>query len=857
MDLKANTAVDVLIGPFVDDTDGKTAETGLTLAQADIKLSKNGQALAQKSDATAASHDSDGYYNCELDATDTNTEGNLVLIVHESGALPVRHEFNVLAEAAWDSLYAAKDTGFMDVNVKAVSEDTTAADNLESACDNYSATRGLSGTALPDAAADAAGGLPISDAGGLDLDTQLAETDEITAARMGALTDWINGGRLDLILDIIAADTTTDIPALIATAQADLDTITGASGVVIADGALTAAKFGADCITAAKIADAAIDNATFAADVGSTAYATNIVALAVRKALDEIKLDHLVAIADDDDVVNDSIIGKIASTDGDWSNFSKTTDSLQSIRDKQTDIETDTAEIGAAGAGLTALPWNASWDAEVQSECTDALNAYDPPTKDELDTAVGAVTLANGAHGGAGASITLSDYSDFTGAAAANPNVLQSGTITVTTQTSFTLSAGSADDDAYNSMVIVFEDASTQTQKSVRTITDYVGASKTVTIDSAPDFTIASTDSFDILAVAPGSTPPTVGQIRTEMDDNSTKLASIETDTQDIQSRIPAALVSGRMSADTVAISGSTTAADNVEANIGNLDAPVSTVDTVVDGIQTDLDNATDGLGALKTLIDALPTAAEIQEELEEDGASVLDTIKDDLTDGGRLDLLIDAIKAKTDNLPADPASETNVDANETKIDTIDTVVDAIKAKTDNLPADPADDSDIDSQLSIISGKLDTIDNFLDTEIAAILEDTGTTLPATLSAIETDTQDIQSRLPAALVSGKMDADATAISGSTDAADKLEDSAETIVQGTAATGTLSTTEMTTSLTISVNDQYNGRILIFKSDTTTAALRGQATDITDTVTASGKLTFTALTTAPSNGDTFVIV
>ena len=40
--------------------------------------------------------------------------------------------------------------------------------------------------------------------------------DEITAARMGALTDWINGGRLDLILDIIAADTTTDIPALIA-----------------------------------------------------------------------------------------------------------------------------------------------------------------------------------------------------------------------------------------------------------------------------------------------------------------------------------------------------------------------------------------------------------------------------------------------------------------------------------------------------------------------------------------------------------------------------------------------------------------------------------------------------------------
>lgn len=51
---------------------------------------------------------------------------------------------------------------------------------------------------------------------------------------------------------------------------------------------------------------------------------------------------------------------------------------------------------------------------------------------------------------------------------------------------------------------------------------------------------------------------------------------AIETDTQDIQSRLPAALVGGRMSSDAVAISGSTAAADAVEANIANLDAAVS-----------------------------------------------------------------------------------------------------------------------------------------------------------------------------------------------------------------------------------------------------------------------------------------
>jgi hypothetical protein len=41
------------------------------------------------------------------------------------------------------------------------------------------------------------------------------------------------------------------------------------------------------------------------------------------------------------------------------------------------------ARIGALGAGLTAIPWNASWDAEVQSEVADALAVYDPPTRAE------------------------------------------------------------------------------------------------------------------------------------------------------------------------------------------------------------------------------------------------------------------------------------------------------------------------------------------------------------------------------------------------------------------------------------------------------------------------------------------
>jgi len=51
-----------------------------------------------------------------------------------------------------------------------------------------------------------------------DVDLILADTNELQL-------DWADGGRLDLIQDIIAVDTTTEIPALIATAQADIDEI--------------------------------------------------------------------------------------------------------------------------------------------------------------------------------------------------------------------------------------------------------------------------------------------------------------------------------------------------------------------------------------------------------------------------------------------------------------------------------------------------------------------------------------------------------------------------------------------------------------------------------------------------------
>ena len=67
----------------------------------------------------------------------------------------------------------------------------------------------------------------------------------------------------------------------------------------------------------------------------------------------------------------------------------------------------------------------------------------------------------------------------------------------------------------------------------------------------------------------------------------------------------------------------------------------------------------------------------------------------------------IDGIKAKTDNLPTDPASNTQVNtrlatAGYTAPDNAN--ITAIKAKTDNLPVDPADNSDILAAIAAIPG---------------------------------------------------------------------------------------------------------------------------------------------------------
>jgi len=210
---------------LVDDTDGKTPETSVTISAGDVKISKNGAAEANHGGTLTEL--ATGTYYYEFSQSELDTAGFVQFKLIKSGVRTFVKEVQVVP------------------------------------FDPYDAVRmGL--TALPNAAADAAGGLPISDAGGLDLDAQLVtKINDI-------LTD--TGTTLDGKLDTIDNFLDTEIAAIITT----LGTPAGASisaDLVVIDNFVDGLE---STLTLAAIADAVWDEAIAGHLVaGSTGNALN------------------------------------------------------------------------------------------------------------------------------------------------------------------------------------------------------------------------------------------------------------------------------------------------------------------------------------------------------------------------------------------------------------------------------------------------------------------------------------------------------------------------------------------------------------------------------------------------------
>jgi len=273
MYLRQSTSVDVPVGPFLDETDGITAEVSLTITQPDVRLKKNAGDWAQKAAAQTLTHEEAGWYELTLDTTDTNTIGQLIVAIHESGALPVWREFTVLDEAVYDALFGttalAVAGGAMGLSDSAITTAKFAAGAIDAAAIANGAIAAATFAADVDAeilsylvddatqidasalntASGAVGsdGTGLTEAGGTGdqltalataanlttvagyLDTEIAD---ILADTNELQTDWADGGRLDVILDAGASQTSLD--ALNDVSVADILAGTCDTGVSIA-----------------------------------------------------------------------------------------------------------------------------------------------------------------------------------------------------------------------------------------------------------------------------------------------------------------------------------------------------------------------------------------------------------------------------------------------------------------------------------------------------------------------------------------------------------------------------------------------------------------------------------------------
>jgi hypothetical protein len=407
---------------------------------------------------------------------------------------------------------------------------------------------------------------------------------------------------------------------------------------------------------------------------------------------------------------------------------------------------------------------------------------------------------------------------------------------TLASQTSFTLTAGSADNDAFNGCPVLVHDVASAIQKCVGYVSDYVGATRTVTLAADPGiFTMAVNDNISFFM--PSNVAAVAGTAQTANDNGA--------DINTLLTRIVGTLAAGTHNAQ----SGDAFARLGAPAGV-SVSADIAVIDTNVDDIETDTNE-----------------------------------LQGDWVNGGRLDLILDAIAADVVNIDGaamrgtDNAALASVVGALTDVaaagdpTTADTVMQYVKqlvnifVGTDGITTFPAEaapannvslaeviraiHTDVtglngDAMRGTDSGALASVC----TE-ARLAELDAANLPTTTDNIETDTQDIQARLPAALVGGRMDSDLEAINNNTAAADNLAASARGLVTLTIGVGS-TTTNIVSDLAEATNDHYNGRILIFY----TGALAGQATDITDYDGTSNDLTVTALTEAPANGDLAVI-
>lgn len=139
--LRQSTARTIHFGPFLDATDGVTLETGLATAldhaTTGIMIGKNGGTLAVRNQGSASSpsvittattYDARGLYKVSLDAVDTNTLGDVIIIYTDPlTTTEVWERWTVIPANVYDAFVLGTDK--MWVDAVELNSDPTAAAN--------------------------------------------------------------------------------------------------------------------------------------------------------------------------------------------------------------------------------------------------------------------------------------------------------------------------------------------------------------------------------------------------------------------------------------------------------------------------------------------------------------------------------------------------------------------------------------------------------------------------------------------------------------------------------------------------------------------------------------------------------
>lgn len=578
--LRTNTATRITVGPFLDKTDGITPEVALTVTSEKLTfivdtggvptlvLDAAPTASGGNNDMVHITGDDSGYYDLELTAANVNYLGRAKLSLNDvTTHCPVFHEFMIIPAVIYDAMILGTD--LFDVSVTQILGTAVSTPATAGILDvNVKNMNNVAATSITAINANQGTTQPVNFTG--------------TGASALAKSDMV---------DIAGAAVSTS------TAQLGVNAVQ-AGGTAWGSGAITAASIAADAITDAKVAsDVTIASVTGAVgsvtgnvggnvngSVGSlAAQAKADVNAEVDTALVDVRLDELLAADSDIDGAAPPTVGSVfhelmSKTAGSFT-YDQTTDSNEALRDRgDAAWATGTAPLDAAGTRAALGLASANLDTQ--------LTAID----DLIDTEVAAIFNRIGAPVGASISADIAAVKSQTAAIETDTGTdIPALIAALPTDADVNAQVDIALSDIRLNELMVTALASQPTAGSLfgdLTADNGSGTNQftAIALELAPagggggttDWTatergqIRKRLGLDGSTSTPSATPdlalasvlgsPVGASI-------SADIAAVQSDTNDIQTRLPTALTAGgNMKADALALSGDTTAADNAES---------------------------------------------------------------------------------------------------------------------------------------------------------------------------------------------------------------------------------------------------------------------------------------------------